>query len=130
MEKKTIWHTPDEIPQEADYVIAYIKGGSRPVGYFAGDYPIVIACNTVEPIDNQIITSGIITKWTYIKYLKTISKALDVARDMYIKLAGERGLWTCPSENDAKALERNQTIFENLARKEFDKAISEIIGGK
>lgn len=76
---RTIWHNPDEVPSRRDYIIVYVRGGTRPLGYFSGDWPILMPCNIYEPISEQVMQSGRIIKWTYLSDFKKISTALDAA---------------------------------------------------
>lgn len=120
MENK-IWHTPDERPQKADYIIVYIKGGSRPVGYFAGNYPMLIPCNTSETVNDQVICSGEIVKWAYISDLFATSKALDVAMGALKNIQ-----WFCY----APTLGERAGLMQQCADKTLDEINTIINGGK
>lgn len=54
----------------------------------------------------------------------------DVAREMYLKKCEEYGIYASPSEDDKEVIERYSRSFRKVGETEFDKAISEIIGGK
>lgn len=126
MEKKTIWYTPEEkLPEEDKTIIFCSKDG----GWFMGMYNGIDFISYPDMASSWPYDPQYIKEWAYFDQTVSASKALDVARDMYLKKCEHIGILCCPSEDDAEALERNKNAFRHVGQIEFEKVMEEIIKG-